>query len=484
MTASAINWVPPHSRIRLQGSGTPAAANFSAAMKEYDPVNFIVCAQGNHHPTYGRMDESLSELYHHVSKPFPVYKGNPAGLEHALEVGAAWERRHTGAPATKENFLAVKDQGRFVLGVGELALKRYLKVKELSGAVPQLRWRVTDMHMDMAGVQPSDYDETARDVVGSMKKAVRRAGGPEGIGMFYLCSPNNPTGRRFTEEEYHAIMTYADEINEIRVGQGLPKMVVFIDNPYFEACPLRHKDLERANTGTDPYLETGYPFAKRAYSSPVVIMHSMSKFAEQAGTSGFTFVTSTDPEFTKVFKDVLTAYGALAYDQDFMDMVARVHAPQNDPKLLKRYQQVGELFQANSDTMEEIFGAHVLQGGPNMVRCVRVPFEEYMGCEVIYPDGEKVVIKNVSDLVETMGNFFGVGAVAEKDDGQIFSEGYDSDNESLIRYALNEDPERFRVAMERSESGLTQIAECVRAGRPLQYTPVEGHSPREAALVL
>ena len=468
MTTLAAPWTPTNERVRLIGKGTPAFADLSRDLAALNPQGYVTAAQGNHHPVYERMKLRLQDMFTFVSRPNPVYKGDPAGFEEPVEKAADFERSFFGAPATKNNTLIVKQQGRLVHGLIALTLKQdYLDENTDAAIMPNLRWRVLDGHIRRAGMKVFDYDETAEDVVASMRAAVDRAGGAEKVGMIYTCSPNNPTGRRFTAEEYKKIKEFLAEVNAVRAANNLKPAVLFCDDPYFEAHFILHRNYEKAKQGgAHCFLETNYHALDGA---PVVFMHSFSKFAEQAGSSGISLAVCTQPELLRLYKTTLQEYGGLAYGDELMELMNQtldLENPENCSDMLSRCVQAGNLFYKNWLDFNDVFGERVIPGQCNMVGCMRVDQEEFMGAIVEYPNGEKVTIDSVDLLVETLGNFYGIGLVAEQDDRQIPAEAYDSENESLIRFAMN-DPVKFRQGAERAQKGLRQIAECLKLGTPL-----------------
>jgi aspartate/methionine/tyrosine aminotransferase len=457
-------WQAPLQRIVLKrNSGTPGAADFSRELNAYaqsNNLNMIVMAQGNHHPDYGRMSAPLHNLFNYPSPSDPVYKNDPGTTRELKRNVAAWEQRMMGAPATEEGTLLIKQQGRFALGMGLIAASQYLKQPQ-SIIVPNLRWRVVDSHIQYnPALNPVDYDVTADDIASSVRQAVSKAGGPQNIGMLYLCSPNNPTGRRLGADEYRDIVALTDDINNARMAKGLPRMLVICDDPYFEACPIRHTDFDRAQQG-DHYLKTGYEGLRGARNTPFLILHSFSKFAEQAGGNGMTVAVSTDPEFTAIYKNVLTTMGGLAYTNEFVKQMGYAFAPdpRNDSLMLERCQEASDLFATNRKIFDDVFGEYALAGQPNMVGCVRVPKALYVGREITYPNGEKILMQDIDDLVEALGNFAGVGLVPEKNDRKVWAEGYNPKNEDLIRFAFNNDPQVSVIGIQRALECVLKIAQ-------------------------
>ena len=461
-------WAVPNTRIQLtRPAGTPQAADLSAALKRTNP-DFVILAQGNHHPD-ARMSQTLRTMFTYLSAPDPVYKNAPGGPGKATAAVAAWEHRFTGAPASPENTLIIKQQGRYALEKGVFALKTFMKGADSDAVlVPNLRWRVVDNIMIDADRTMVDYDNTDTDIVNAVADAVKRAGGPEKVGMLYLCSPNNPTGRRYTQNEYQGLRHLCDDINKARQISGKPPMVAFFDDPYFEAHYMNHNDLRRATAG-EPYLNTGYKgfFGNDHHgqepSTPALILHSQSKFLEQAGSNGMTFAVCTSQQFQKIYATKLTTGGALSYNHNFMDVVAGAFQEDNDPVMLDRCIEAANLFYANSKTLKNAMGASVLKGESNMVMCVTVPKASYVGCEVAYPDGERVMLKDSADLVETIANFGGVGLVPERNDKQTPAKGYNPETHDLVRIALN-DPNRFEEGVRRMQEALAKIELSLKSG--------------------
>ncbi len=472
---------PPPSRIHMVGKGTPGAAQLSNALKSYDD-DFIILAQGHHHKKEARIETAFAEDFTHVSTPEPVYRNDPAGVRAARLAACEWQERFFGIPPEKEFTMFVQNmQGRYAHGHACLTLADYHNGRDLNVVAPGLRWRVLDDHFRRARTPVSDYDGTAKNLLEAIKDAVRRAGGAEKVGMLYLNSPNNPTGRRITVQEYRDIKEYVVSLNEERVANGLSKIIIFLDDPYFEACDVLHVDEQRARTGVDPYLDIRYHalFESSVDMSPLVFFHSFSKFAEQAGSHGITLTLSTDPKFSTLYTNELVGFGGLGWDEAFMEKMAETFSGGvHDGRQLKRCRDVQELFSNNWNIMQNVFEGRLLSGvedkmiDKGMVECLRVRKEDFEGCEVVYPNEERLTIDTNELLVETLGNFCGVGLVPEKDDRQIKAEGYDSENEVLIRVALN-DPSRFEEGMLRTQKGLQQIRQCVREQRPLQRMSAE-----------
>ena len=456
-------WVPSPIFVPLKRpAGTPQAANLSEALfagnKELGTAansDFIVMAQGNHDPVYARMSAELSDMFTRTSRTNPVYKKTVTPVELAASV-AGFERRFFGVNATTENSFCIKQQGRFLDGVGMLALDAYHD-RPQKAVVPNLRWRVLDIHYKAAHFQTVDYDVTATDVAASIRQSVENAGGPLEVGMVYICSPNNPTGRRFTESEYRGIRQVVDGVNQARAAAGLKKTVIVCDDPYFPANYINHRNTVAAESGT-PYQQNGYRGLTENPDTPVLYMHSFSKFAEMAGGEGTSLAVCTSPELTAILHTYYTAFGGLAYADGYAEGLQQILAPENDQNLLDRCIQEANLFYQNKQILDDAFGDKVLPSQPNMVACVRVAKEGYVGRIVQYPSGKEVELKGIDDVVEMLANMYGVGLVPEKNERKVETQAYDAESEDIIRFALNNNPLRTREGISRAIDALRDLS--------------------------
>lgn len=303
---------------------------------------------------------------------------------------AGFYDRFLGLPANKDNSLFLQQPGRNLLLYAFMAVADSARNKEYKPKVlmPNKRWSVINGLLKHSGLSIVEYDIFDKNPARAMKNAVKECENPEQIVAYYMCSPNNPTGRHYSDAEFADVRNFITAENN--------KIVGIHDDPYFPACVQNEP-------GVYPILNTGYDAVATPLTggNPEIILTSFAKgFQKAQRGEGGAFVS--DPALMKTYQGVAAIMGGLSYNAETMNKRAKALGTEYEGVTRSHFAKLADKYTKNWQATAKEFNI-VAPSGPNMTHLIEIS-KEVLGKMVTYANGTLHTIADGDDFVQFLMN--------------------------------------------------------------------------------